>query len=136
MQISNEVCKKILNSMSFFAKGHTCCATGFLLSCLVLQEFSLPVLYLWALIWEAGSSTSGYILFFQRQAFIFVPSFKETRFIFVRVVDGKSTKGEGWWPRSPFKLLICSAQSLFNKSFIAFNARVNFDCIWCRELKP
>lgn len=46
MQVSNEVYKNILNSMSFFAKGHICCVKGSLLSCLALQGFSLPLLSL------------------------------------------------------------------------------------------
>lgn len=46
MQVSNEVCKNILNSMSFFAKGHICCVKGSSLSCLVLQGFSLSLLSL------------------------------------------------------------------------------------------
>lgn len=46
MQVSNEMCTNIFSSMSFFAKGHICCVKGSLLSCLVLQGFSLPLLSL------------------------------------------------------------------------------------------
>jgi len=45
MQVSNEAHKNVLNSMSFFGKGHTCCVKGFLLGYLILQEFALSVLF-------------------------------------------------------------------------------------------